>query len=436
MLRAPDSFEDEPVRNAHDVLIILESDDQSRSILEGVARALGCECVAADSTATAHELLSSRRPTIAVMAVERIDADCLAAFQAAAHRGIRPATLLVGAVNARGLASARRSAEARGLWIVGVARRPIDGNAAEQLLTQYLSAPPPIGRAELEQALAEHELTLQYQPKLAIASDTVKIQGVEALVRWQHPRRGLLAPRHFLPAVEAHGLMASLTDFVLAEAVRQAGRWRAGGLPLELVVNLSPKLVQDRAFPERLASLLIEHEFPSRQLVFDVTESASTQDRDLMLDVFTRLRVLGVGLSLDNFGTGLSSLTELYRLPFSEIKVDHSLIADVIREREARVIVQAIANLGKTLQLAVCAEGVETRQMLDYIQRVGFDSAQGRFFSDPAQAEDIERIVQVYPSFGPAATGSWRALNPVDIEGSGAAGHMFSPHNGEGKSST
>jgi EAL domain-containing protein (putative c-di-GMP-specific phosphodiesterase class I) len=424
------------MRNTHDLLMILESDAESRGILEGVARGLGCDCVAADSSATARDVLASRRPTIAVLAVERIDADCLAAFQESSHRGVRPATLLVGAVNARVLASARRSAEARGLWIVGVARRPIDGSAAEQLLTQYLSAPPPISRAELEQALAEHELTLQYQPKLAINSDTLKFQGVEALVRWQHPRRGLLAPRHFLPAVEEYGLMGSLTDFVLAEAVRQAGRWRAGGLPLELVVNLSPKLVQDRAFPERLAVLLTEHEFPPRQLIFDVTESPSTQDRDLMLDVFTRLRVLGVGLSLDNFGTGLSSLTELYRLPFSEIKVDHSLIADVVSEREARVIVQAIANLGKTLQLAVCAEGVETRQMLDYIQRVGFDSAQGRFFSDPVQAEDIERIVKVWPTFGPAATGSWRALTPVEFEGSSPTGHPFSPHNGDGNGSS
>jgi EAL domain-containing protein (putative c-di-GMP-specific phosphodiesterase class I) len=204
-------------------------------------------------------------------------------------------------------------------------------------------------------------------------------------------------------------------------------------LLLELVVNLSPKLVQDRAFPERLALLLTEHEFPPQQLVLDVTESPSTQDRDLMLDVFTRLRVLGVGLSLDNFGTGLSSLTELYRLPFSEIKVDHSLIGDVVHEREARVIVQAIAELGKTLQLSVCAEGVETRQMLDFIQRAGFDTAQGRFFSDPAQAEDVERIVQVWPSAGPAATGSWRALNPLDFDGS-TTGRSHSPHNGEGKS--
>jgi EAL domain-containing protein (putative c-di-GMP-specific phosphodiesterase class I) len=140
-----------------------------------------------------------------------------------------------------------------------------------------------------------------------------------------------------------------------------------------------------------------------------------------MLDVFTRLRVLGVGLSLDNFGTGLSSLTELYRLPFSEIKVDHTLIADVVREREAQLIVQAIANLGHTLQLGVCAEGVETRQTLEFIRFIGFDTAQGRFFAEPAHGGEIERIVQAWPSSGPAATGSWQALKPIDFDSTSTA---------------
>jgi len=404
------------VQVANDLMLILEPDPAAQSVLYAVADRLGCEKVTTDSLKALNELLTTRSPSIVAMAVDGVDGDFLAHFQTLAQHGARPATLLVGDVSARVLAGAKRLAESRGLRVIGAAPRPLDGVLIEQLLTPFLTAAPPIPREELEQALLEHELFLQYQPKLIIAGAVPKIHGVEALVRWQHPRRGLLQPRHFLGAVEEYNLMSRLTDFVMTEAVRQAGVWQTNGVPLEMVVNLSPRLVRDRDFPERLSMLLRESEFPPDQLTLDVTESTSTQDRGLMLDVFTRLRVLGVGLSLDNFGTGLSSLTELYRLPFSEIKVDHTLIADVVREREAQLIVQAIANLAHTLQLSVCAEGVETRQTLEFIRFIGFDTAQGRFFAEPANGAEIERIVQAWPSSGPAATGSWQALKPSDFD--------------------
>jgi EAL domain-containing protein (putative c-di-GMP-specific phosphodiesterase class I) len=175
--------------------------------------------------------------------------------------------------------------------------------------------------------------------------------------------------------------------------------------------------VKDREFPERLAVLLQENDFPSQYLVLDVTESPILDDHDLLLDVFTRLRILGVGLSLDNFGTGQSSLTELYRMPYSEIKVDHLLIADVPREREARIIVKAIVNLAHNLGLTVCAEGVETAQMLDFVRSAGFDAAQGRFFSEAVPAGEVEEMVRAWPSTGPAAAGSWRAAKSRDFDG-------------------
>jgi EAL domain-containing protein (putative c-di-GMP-specific phosphodiesterase class I) len=293
-----------------------------------------------------------------------------------------------------------------------------------------------VAPGELEQALAEHELTLVYQPKLAIASGVPRIQGVEALVRWQHPRRGLLEPRHFLCAAEGYRMMTNLTDYVMTEAVRQAAHWRNCGLTLELVINLSTELVRDRGFPERLAVLLEENEFPAQRLVLDVTESPSVADRDLLLDVFTRLRTLGVGLSLDNFGTGLSSLTELYRVPYSELKVDHTLIADVARESEARVIVQAIVNLAHDLHVAVCAEGVETHQMLDFVRGAGFDSAQGRYFSEPVRGADVQRTVQAWPNSGTPGTAGCLATKPVDFGGTTSSIRAFRTRHAEGKSST
>jgi EAL domain-containing protein (putative c-di-GMP-specific phosphodiesterase class I) len=399
--------------NANDLLLILDKDPKSLGVLREVAERLGCDHVEADSADGLQDILAGRRPTIAVFAVDGSNVDGLAMLRVLALEVPQPATLLIGAVHARVLSGARRAAESQGIRVIGVATRPLDPVSIEQLLMPYLTSAPPIALGELERALTEHELILEYLPKIDIRAAVPKMQGVEALVRWQHPRRGLLYPRHFLGSIEDHDLMARLTDFVMTEAVRQASHWRARGLPLEMVVNLSPKLVTDREFPERVAVLLRENEVPAQQLVLDVTEAASLDSRDLMLDVFTRLRILGVGLSLDNFGTGVSSLTELYRMPFSELKVDHALIADVVREREAMLIVQAIAKLAHTLELEVCAGGVETREMLGFVQSNGFDSAQGRFFSGPVKPAEIERLVATLPCSEAAATGRWRVMRSL-----------------------
>jgi EAL domain-containing protein (putative c-di-GMP-specific phosphodiesterase class I) len=341
-----------------DLLLILEQEPQARSALCAMAERLGCDHIEPDGVQTLQEVLAIRRPTLAVLPVDRTDSDCVTLMNILAHAQVRPATLLVGESSARVMASIKRAAEARGLAVIGVLARPLDIARAEELLTLRLAVAPPVPRGELEQALGEAELMLVYQPKLAITGNAAKIMGVEALVRWQHPRRGLLQPRQFLGAVEEFGMMAPLTDFVMTEAVRQASQWHAEGLALEIAVNLSTELVRDRGFPERVAVLLQEYDFPARHFVLDVSEAADTAGQHLLLDVFTRLRILGVGLSLDNFGTGQSSLTGLYKLPFSEIKVDHSLLADVPRERDARVIVKAIVNLAHGLGLAACAEGV------------------------------------------------------------------------------
>jgi len=404
------------MHTSSDLMLILESDPDCKALLCAVADRLGCEHVESDSLESLNEILAIRRPTIAVLAVDIADTSFLAVIDALRAHEVAPATLLLGSVGARVLASAKRTAQSRGLTVLDALARQFDASAVEKLLTPHLSIPPPILREELKRAIAEHELTLHYQPKVILGS--MKVQGVEALVRWLHPRRGLLHPRHFLAAIAEHGLMSPLTDFVLTEAVRQAGQWRSRDLPLDIIVNLSSRLVEDREFPERLAMLLKENDFPAQQLILDVTEATGVhQDLNLMLDVFTRLRILGVGLSLDNFGTGASSLTELYRLPFSEIKVDHSLIADVAREREARVVVKSIAKLAHELRLSVCAAGVETRQILESVRSAGFDTAQGRFFSEPIPAEEVEQIVRAWPTAGPATTDTWQTQT-LEFDGS------------------
>ncbi len=399
-----------------DCMLILGHDLPSLEVLRCVANRLGCDRIEVGGLKDLPAVLAVRRPSIAVLAVDFVEADALAVLHTMAQHGQRPATLLIGGVKARLLASARRAAELQGLPIIGTRSLPLDELDVEQLLAAHTGTPPPVAREELERALAEHEFTLRYQPKIALGGDDLRVQGVEALVRWQHPRRGQLQPRQFLDAVETHGLLVDLTDFVITEAVRQAGVWHSRGMILEMVINLSPRLVKDRAFPDRLAALLRESDLPPGQIVLDITETAAAGDGDLMLEVFTRLRILGVGLSLDNFGTGLSSLMELYRMPFSEIKVDRALLIEVPKEREADVIVRAITSLAHALDIAVCAEGVETKEMLDFVRAAGFDTAQGRLFSGPVLAAEIEQLLHSWPGSAAAATGTWRVTQTPCVE--------------------
>lgn len=392
-----------------DLALIFERAPDSLAVLRPILEQLGCERVEAETVAELSGILAIRSPTVALIALDTMEADGFAALKLLATQALRPATIFIGSVPERVLASARRAAQAIGIPVAGTCTRPLDEGRLEQLILAHIGAMPLPSREELEHALSEHELTLKYQPKVSLANGRLRVCGAEALVRWQHPRRGTLHPRHFLDGFEHYGLAAALTDFVMTDAIRQAGLWRTCGFDLELVINFSPRLVRDRAFPDRMRSVLKEHDVPASRVVLDVTEANSVHDRDLLIDVFTRLRILGVGLSLDNFGTGLSSLTELYRMPFSEIKVDSTLIREAAQEREAQIIVKAIADLAHALGLSVCAEGVESRAILEFVLATRFDSAQGRLFCGPADPSDVEKLVTNWPGAALSAIGTWQA---------------------------
>jgi EAL domain-containing protein (putative c-di-GMP-specific phosphodiesterase class I) len=217
---------------------------------------------------------------------------------------------------------------------------------------------------------------------------------VEALVRWNHPELGMLRARQFMPLAQDVELQCAVADFTLTEAIRQLGTWRNRGLELSVSVNLAPRLLKDSGFPERLLRILCEFDVSPSRLILEVKESASLGDRDLCLDIFTQLRLAGVGLALDNFGSGLSSLTELYRMPFTEVNLDRALVGDAPRVADAETIVRTIIALAHELSISVCAEGVETRAELDLLAAAGCDSAQGALICEPRAPLAIERYFE------------------------------------------
>jgi diguanylate cyclase (GGDEF)-like protein len=241
---------------------------------------------------------------------------------------------------------------------------------------------------ELRVALNQRQLLLHYQPKLDLV--TGEVRGVEALVRWQHPERGLLPPDSFVPTAERTGLINALTDYVLDVALGKAAYWLEQGLSVPMAVNISARSLLDPAFPDRVLASLSARRMPPASLILEITETSIMEDPEHALAALQRLHDAGVYLSIDDFGTGYSSLAYLKRLPVDEIKIDRSFISSLTADARDRLIVASTVSLGRALGLDVVAEGVEDEQTLAVLQTLGCDLAQGFLFGRPEPDPPLE----------------------------------------------
>ena len=240
---------------------------------------------------------------------------------------------------------------------------------------------------ELRRALEERELVLHYQPKATLADGQVR--GVEALVRWQHPERGLVPPDVFIPVAEQTGLIRPLTLFVVEQALRQCREWREQGLELTVAVNVAMRNILDERFPDELAQLLAEEGLEPEVLELELTETSVLADPPRAKAILQRLRDTGVKLAVDDFGTGYASLAYLSELPVDEIKIDRSFVTAMDRDEQFARIVRSTIDLGRNLALSVVAEGVETRAVWSKLTDLGCDSAQGYFLAKPLPADEL-----------------------------------------------
>jgi diguanylate cyclase (GGDEF)-like protein len=246
--------------------------------------------------------------------------------------------------------------------------------------------------SELREAIASDQLFLVYQPQIDIA--TGALCGVESLVRWQHPTRGLLQPDHFIPTVEHTELIDEMTEKVVRLAVAQAAVWSENGLNLRLGINASARNLLQRSFPNVVGDIAKEFGVPLNQLEIEITENTLTNDPDRTLSVVNGLRNLGVTISIDDFGTGYSSLAHLRSLPIDRIKIDRSFVGGMLTNSGDLAIVRCILDLAASLNVATVAEGVEDQAMLDQLQVLGCKVAQGYFIGRPGTAEQIVELAR------------------------------------------
>lgn len=246
---------------------------------------------------------------------------------------------------------------------------------------------------ELRHALDAEELTCHYQPQVDLPSG--RIIGMEALVRWRHPQRGLVAPGEFIGLAEDVGLIAPLTMWVLHLSCRQLRRWQEDGFTgLKLSVNLSPTHLRERGLEQMVEAILQETGVAPDMLDLELTESTVMDGGDSALRSLRHLNQLGVSFSIDDFGTGYSSLTRVRRLPVDRLKIDRSFVANLERSPNDAAIVRAIVNLGRSLSLHVVAEGVEKPEQLAFLRAVGCDAVQGNLFSPAVPAEEFTALLR------------------------------------------
>ncbi|MDP9221019.1 MAG: bifunctional diguanylate cyclase/phosphodiesterase [Actinomycetota bacterium] len=268
---------------------------------------------------------------------------------------------------------------------------------------------------ELRQALERDELVLHYQPKIELV--TGRICGVEALVRWAHPERGLLAPADFLPVAEQSGLIEPLTAWVIRRALADQSRWTSLGVPWTVAVNVSAHNLESASFPAMVAALLAEMKVGCDRLHLEVTETALALDATVAARAVTALADQGIAIAIDDFGIGYTSLRELRTLPVAEVKVDRVFVSGIQTNDRDRAIVRSIIDLSHSLGCLVTAEGVESEEVADWLTSAGCDHAQGYYFARPEPWADLARRVSNLADTGRALQPTHR-VGPARSEGS------------------
>lgn len=323
------------------------------------------------------------------------DMDGVEIVRRVASLDTKPAFVFLSGADAALLTTVEDTARARGLQVLGSIQKPLTPEAVRQVLGRLSTdvaradnrKPIVVTPQELEVALVKSQLVLHYQPKVSRIDGSVV--GFEALVRWLHPDKGLIPPVAFIPIAEQSGRISAVTDRTTTLAFKQCAAWAAAGQRSKVSVNLSAYMLVDLDLPDRMSREAARFGVDPSDLILEITESGLFQDTANTLDILARLHMKGFALSIDDFGTGYSSMEQLRRVPFAEMKIDRAFVNGAGDNAKARAILESSANLGRSLQMSVVAEGVETQQDWDAVSQAGVDLIQGYFVARPMPAEEI-----------------------------------------------
>lgn len=376
-------------------VLIIDDDKRICRLIKRVADGLGIESLAIDDPELFESSYIDYKPNVILMDLQMPKLDGVQLLRKLAAQSAEAAIILLSGMDKSVIETTADLGKSLGLNMVGVLGKPMDIDDVKEMLGKQFNIAKQrsadsieLSADELLRAIDSNELLVYYQPQLSLESG--KLIGVEALVRWQHPEHGLVFPDSFIPLAESsEELIGLLTYKVLETALRDDKARCEQGLELNLSVNLSAKLLSDLSLPDKVQSLLDNHNFDPNRLILELTESGAMKDPTLTMDILTRLRLKNIRLSLDDFGTGFSSLVQLYRMPFTEIKVDKSFVMKAATDKEAAAIARITIDLGHSLGLDVVAEGIEDKQTYDWLKDLGCEIGQGYFISRPVSTDKL-----------------------------------------------
>ncbi|UTA47534.1 EAL domain-containing response regulator [Simiduia sp. 21SJ11W-1] len=307
--------------------------------------------------------------------------------------GLHLGVILISGEDPRLLSSVHTLGQQYELRILGTLTKPLDRAQLEALLIGYRAdtRQAPRGPAtmvftdELQSAIIGEELEVWYQPKVEVESR--RLLGVEALARWQHPEKGFISPAIFVGIAEKHGMVEPLTDLVLKQSLAQLSLWQSKGFNLTLAVNFSAQALCRLDLPERLEATVRNAGLTPEKIIVEMTESALPKNASATLDIMARLRLKGFGLSIDDFGTGFSTLEQLQLIPFTELKIDRAFVHGAKHNKVSQAILESSISLAKKLGIHCVAEGVEAPEDWALVEALGCDSVQGYIMAKPMPAE-------------------------------------------------
>lgn len=356
-----------------------------------------------------NEVLVASDGSQAIEALKQSNVDCDIVFcdlamegmdgvefiRRAGEENLAKAIVIASAAELEVIDTVSRMVQAHNIQLLGCIKKPFSVDQVSELIQKYVdshtksqSSPPQYHQKKLDiepadvlDALNKNQFVPFYQPKYCIGSKNYI--GVEALARWQHPTLGLISPAIFIPIVEAHGWDKQLTESILSQSLRNCKSWNEQGFDLSVAVNVTTTLINDNQFADFVKSKLTEIALPANKLLIEITESSVLQNNANSLETVSRLRLQQIQIAVDDYGTGFSSLEQLCKAPFSQLKLDRSFIQDIDLVDKNRVIVAHTIDLAKQLRLQTVAEGVERKEEVEVLTQLGADEIQGFFFAKP-----------------------------------------------------
>ncbi|WP_404399424.1 EAL domain-containing protein [Idiomarina seosinensis] len=408
--------------NTHKLLII-DDDEQIGEMLKTIAEQCGFHVIFTDTALAFYEQLSLFEPDLIMVDLIMPDVDGVQLIERLADINHNAKLIIISGAGKRVVNSSAVSAQEHGMEIAGVLNKPFRTAEARQVLTDFIKhnrrrrptakekiAPAQDhwfpGEDDLQQALDSGLINAHFQPK--ISSHTKLLLGFEVLARWHDEEHGGVRPDYFIQLAERTHQIDSLTRLVFDQAMCWFARLSRTVNPdqsmtltmepdnLTIAVNISVVNLQNRLLPDELSDCCEQHGVSPQQVILEVTETAAMENPTEMLDILTRLRIKGFGLAIDDFGVGYSSLIQLARLPFSELKVDRSFVMTGDESAESRAVIKSVVNLAKSLGLKSVAEGVESHAMRRYLDQIGCDILQGFAIAKPMAAEPCEVWIEEY----------------------------------------